>query len=97
VSVGSASPDVVAVEARKAHARGATTTLPSTTTTRQEPGLVPAARDRVVSLTERRLIDARDRTAAGEVHLPADGWPLPSVSQYDELLAHPPAAGTRGA
>ena len=51
----------------------------------------------MVSLTERRLIEARDRAAAGGADLPADGRPLPSVAQYDELLAHPPAAGTRGA
>jgi len=54
-------------------------------------------RDRVVSLTERRLVDARDRTPGDQVELPADGRPLPSVAMYDELLAHPPAAGTRGA
>ena len=36
---------------------------------------VPASGDRVVSLTERRLAE-----------LPADPRPLPSVSQYDELL-----------
>jgi len=29
--------------------------------------------------------------------LPADGRPLPSVAQYDELLAHPLAARTGGA
>jgi len=98
VSVGSANPDVVAVEARKAaHARGASTTLPTTLTpTDQETARVPAARDRVVSLTERRLVDARDGRT-GEVALPADGRPLPSVAQYDELLTHPPSTRTRGA
>jgi hypothetical protein len=50
------------------------------TTQRQgaEPAVaqpVPASGDRVVSLTERRLAE-----------LPADPRPLPSVSQYDELL-----------
>jgi len=58
-----------------------------------DPAPPPARRDRVASLTERRPVEARNR--AGE--LPADGRPLPSVAQYDELLAHPPAAGTRGA
>lgn len=98
VSVGSASPDVVAVEARKAaRARGDSTTVPPTMMSAdQHSERVPAARDRVVSLTERRLVDARDGRT-GEVALPTDGRPLPSVAQYDELLAHPPAAGTRGA
>lgn len=69
LGVGSVIVDVVAVEARKAgQARGATTT--------PQP---PAARERVVSLTERRLAE-----------LPADdGRPLPSVAPYDELLRMP--------
>lgn len=98
VLVGSASPDVVAVEARKAaHARGASATLPATlSSANQETTRVPAARDRVVSLTERRLVDARDGRTGG-LALPADSRPLPSVAQYDELLAHPPNTGTRGA
>ncbi|MDP9460814.1 MAG: IS21 family transposase [Actinomycetota bacterium] len=99
VSVGSTSPDVVAVEARKAaHARGASVTMPAAPAA-VEQHAAPAVPvwDRVVSLTERRLVDGRDRTAGDEVELPADGRPLPSVAQYDELLAHPPAAGTRGA
>lgn len=50
-----------------------------------------------MSLAERRLVDARDRAPGDQVELPADGRPLPSVAQYDELLARPPAAGTRGA
>ncbi len=99
VSVGSASPDVVAVEARKAaHARGASVTFPAAPAAVEQHAAPPAsARDRVVSLTQRRLVDARDRTAGDEVELPTDGRPLPSVAQYDELLAHPPAAGTQGA
>jgi len=92
---GSTSPDVVAVGARKAaQLRGATPTLGSPPATADVASpVVPARRERVASLTERRLIEARGR--AGE--LPADGRPVPSVAQYDELLAHPPAAGTRGA
>ena len=97
VSVGSANPDVVAVEARKAaHARGVTATLPGAAALGQQLPALPAVRDRVVSLTERRLVDARDRAGTGP-ELPADGRPLPSVAQYDELLTHPPAAGNQGA
>ena len=101
VAVGSTSPDVVAVEARKAaQLRGAAPTFGSPGAAAAEPSsVVPARRDRVASLTERRLVEARDRAAAGGQVLPADGRPLPSVAQYDELLAHPPAAeaGPRGA
>ncbi len=81
-----------------AHARGAGTIVSAAalTSADQETARVPAARDRVVSLTERRLVDARGGRTA-EVILPADGRPLPSVATYDELLAHPSAAGTRGA
>lgn len=96
VSVGSANPDVVAVEARKAaHARGASTTVATPLTSADEPSAtVPAARHRV-DLTERRLVDARNGRTV-EVVLPADGRPLTSVAQYG-LLAHPPAVRTRGA
>jgi transposase len=70
LSVGSTNPDVVAVEARKAaQARGA------------DAGSVPAPsprRERVVSLTERRLAE-----------LPGDDRPLPSVAGYDQLLTLP--------
>jgi len=95
VAVGSTSSDVVAVEARKAaQLHGTTPTFGAQgTVTDPAPPPAPGRRDRVASLTERRLVEARNR--AGE--LPADGRPLPSVTQYDELLAHPPAAGTRGA
>jgi len=95
--VGSANPDVVAVEARKAaHARGVTATLPAPAALGQQLPALPPGRDRVVSLTERRLVDARDR-AGTSLELPADGRPLLSVAQYDELLTHPPAAGNGGA
>jgi len=99
VSVGAASPDVVAVEARKAaHARGASVTTPAELTALEQQAPQSAVgRDRVVSLTERRLVDARDRTPGDQVELPADARPLPSVAKYDELLAHPPNTGTRGA
>lgn len=98
VSVGSASPDVVAVEAREAaRARGATANLLASLTAADREGPPTMPRDRVVSLTERRLVEARDRLAAGGPGLPADGRPLPSVAQYDELLTHLTAAKTQGA
>lgn len=66
LSVGSISADVVAVEARKTAQQRS-----------NEPGdaVVPPRRERVVSLTERRLAD-----------LPADDRPLSSVAAYDDLL-----------
>ena len=65
LSVGAANADVVAVEARKvAGQRGNGT-----------PVLPAASRERVVSLTERRL-----------AALPGDDRPLPSVAAYDQLL-----------
>ena len=65
LSVGAANADVVAVEARKvAGQRGNGT-----------PVLLAASRERVVSLTGRRL-----------AALPGDDRPLPSVAAYDQLL-----------
>ena len=65
LSVGAANADVVAVEARKvAGQRGSGT-----------PVLPAASRERVVSLTARRL-----------AALPGDDRPLPSVAAYDQLL-----------
>ncbi len=96
VALGAASADVVAVEARKsAQLRGASPTVGAPAVT-GDPAAAPAAparRDRVASLTERRLVAARTRADG----LPADGRPLPSVAQYDELLARPPEAGNGGA
>ena len=78
VPVGATSPDVVAVEARKIAAiRGPATT---TVTDADEP---PAGRERVISLTQRRLVDP----AAVIAGLPPDSHPLPNVDAYDELLA----------
>jgi transposase len=71
LSVGSASADVVAVEARKA--AGQRGSAPPVET-------VPSRRERVVSLTERRL-----------AALPGDGRPLPSVAAYDQLLGREPS------
>jgi hypothetical protein len=65
LSVGAADADVVAVEARKvAGQRGRGTAVPPA-----------ASRERVFSLTERRL-----------AALPGDDRPLPSVAAYDQLL-----------
>lgn len=80
LGVGAVSADVVAVEARR-HA---------TMSSGGGSGLDrhPVAREdvkvqRVVSLTQRRLMDP----AAVIAGLPPDTRPLPSVSAYDELLA----------
>jgi hypothetical protein len=71
LSVGSTSADVVAVEARKhAQHRGAATASAPDSSQRGQ---------RVVSLTERRLVEAMDQ-------LPADTRPVPSVAAYDDLL-----------
>lgn len=78
VAVGSASPDVVAVEAgRTAQLRGVSPTVgTSGAATGKAPAVVPAQRHRVASLTERRLVEARSRADG----LPADGRALPSVA-----------------
>jgi hypothetical protein len=67
LSVGSTNADVVAVEARKAAQQRGAPAAPETT--------MPP-RERVVSLTERRLAP-----------LPGEERPLPSVEPYDQLLA----------
>jgi transposase len=69
VSVGSVHADVVAVEARKAAQQRGAAAPPVEATPRGR---------RVVSLTERRLVDQSE--------LPGDDRPLPSVVAYDELL-----------
>ncbi|WP_346960338.1 IS21 family transposase [uncultured Arthrobacter sp.] len=79
LGVGAVSADVVAVEARR-HA----STIPAGGA---GPDRHPGAHDevsvqRVVSLTQRRLMDP-GAVIAG---LPPDTRPLPSVSGYDELL-----------
>ena len=91
VAVGGTTADVVAVEARKLARHRPDGSIPV-----EEP---PAAR-RVVSLTERRLLDP----AAVIAGLPADQRPLPSVDAYDELLHRRPitaadaaATATQGA
>lgn len=80
LGVGAVSADVVAVEARR-HA----SSIPSGGS---GPDRHPGAHDdvkvqRVVSLTQRRLMDP----AAVIAGLPPDTRPLPSVTAYDELLA----------
>lgn len=70
LTVGSVNADVVAVEARKAaQDRGAPA----------GPIAVTARGQRVVSLTERRLVEQMG-------DLPGDDRPLPSVAAYDDLL-----------
>jgi hypothetical protein len=81
VRVGATTADVVAIEARKAHDKR-----------KAQGDLAPAAprppsrAERIVSLTERRLISGRDE-------LPADTRSLPTVDHYDELLSRP-SSGT---
>ena len=87
--VGAVSADVVAVEAHR-HAAGLTA---GGSGSDRHPGAHAQVKvQRVVSLTQRRLMDP----AAVIAGLPPDSRPLPSVSAYDELLAkrteHP--AGT---
>ena len=89
LGVGAVSADVVAVEARR-HATASPGVGPVRTVI---PVLMTEVNvQRVVSLTQRRLMDP----AAVIAGLPPDTRPLPSVSAYDELLAkrteHP--AGT---
>ncbi|KNH14825.1 transposase [Arthrobacter sp. ZBG10] len=80
LEVGAVSADVVAVEAR----RHATTSSVGGSGSDRHPG---AREDvnvhRVVSLTQRRLMDP----AAVIAGLPPDTRPVPSISAYDELLA----------
>jgi transposase len=89
LGVGAVSADVVAVEAR----RHATVSPGGGSGPDRHPGAQGELKvQRVVSLTQRRLMDP----AAVIAGLPPDSRPLPSVGVYDELLAkraeHP--AGT---
>lgn len=89
LGVGAVSADVVAVEAR----RHATASVRGGPGSDRHPGAHAEEKvQRVVSLTQRRLMDP----AAVIAGLPPDSRPLPSVCAYDELLAkrseHP--AGT---
>jgi hypothetical protein len=68
LSIGSTNADVVAVEARKAASAHPVSAEPDATASR--------LRERVLSLTERRL-----------AALPVDDRSLPSVDHYDQLLA----------
>jgi hypothetical protein len=80
VSVGATTADVVAVEARKAYdIRKAQGNLLA-----PEP-VAPARSERVISLTERRLVAAKE--------LPPDTREVPSVQHYDELLTLPRPGG----
>ncbi|WP_091557587.1 IS21 family transposase [Arthrobacter sp. ok362] len=80
LGVGAVSADVVAVEAR----RHATISSRGGSGSDRHPGAHDEVNvQRVVSLTQRRLMDP----AAVIAGLPPDTRPLPSVSAYDELLA----------
>lgn len=80
LGVGAVSADVVAVEAR----RHATVASGGGSGSNRHPGAHDEVNvQRVVSLTQRRLMDP----AAVIAGLPPDTRPLPSVSTYDELLA----------
>lgn len=80
LGVGAVSADVVAVEARRC-----TSSIPgSGADPDRHPGAHAEAKvQRVVSLTQRRLMDP----AAVIAGLPPDTRPVPSVGVYDELLA----------
>lgn len=81
LGVGAVSADVVAVEAR----RHASSIPAGGSGSDRHPGAhVDVNVQRVVSLTQRRLMDP----AAVIAGLPPDVRPLPSVSAYDELLAN---------
>jgi hypothetical protein len=74
VAAGSASADVVAIEARK----HAATTSPGATGEALEPPAPQRSRTAVVTLGARL-----------QAALPSDTRPAPSVRGYDQLLAHP--------
>lgn len=80
LGVGAVSADVVAVEAR----RHASNIPAGGAGSDRHPGAHDETKtQRVVSLTQRRLMDP----AAVIAGLPPDTRPLPSVNAYDELLA----------
>lgn len=80
LGVGAVSADVVAVEAR----RHATMSSGGGSGSDRHPGAHDEVNvQRVVSLTQRRLMDP----AAVIAGLPPDTRPLPSIGVYDELLA----------
>jgi len=80
LGVGAVSADVVAVEARR-HASADTW---GGSQSDCHPGALAEVNvQRVVSLTQRRLMDP----AAAIAGLPPDTRPLPSIGAYDELLA----------
>ncbi len=86
LSVGSSSADVVAVEARKAVVAHRAAGGPMTAAA----AAASTSGERVVSLTERRLLEPRAEGRGGERQLPVDARPLPSVAHYDELLTRRP-------
>lgn len=90
LQVGAVSADVVAVEAR----RHATSSGGGSGSDRHPGAHAEVNVQRVVSLTQRRLMDP----AAVIAGLPPDSRSLPSVSVYDELLAkrsHPEGTASK--
>lgn len=77
VSVGGTTAEVVAIEARMAEdkRKAEGNLIPA-------PPQPPSRSDRVASLTERRLINAREEP-------PADTRSIPTAEHYDELLTRP--------
>ncbi|WP_307356774.1 IS21 family transposase [Pseudarthrobacter niigatensis] len=94
LSVGAVSGDVVAVEARRHAASVLAETAGGSDSDRRSGARDEVKVQRVVSLTQRRLMDP----AAVIAGLPQDKRPLPTVTIYDELLAKrtptPAPAGT---
>ncbi|MGW4095166.1 IS21 family transposase [Nocardia sp. NPDC004750] len=89
LEVGAVNADVVAVEARR---HGAVGSVGGAATGRHRIGHGVRREQRVVSLTQRRLMDP----AAIIAGLPPDPRPLPTVTAYDDLLVRrtPVAAPT---
>lgn len=94
LSVGAVSADVVAVEARRHAASVPAVTAGGSGSDRHPVARVEVKVQRVVSLTQRRLMDP----AAVIAGVPQDKRPLPTIAIYDELLAKrtqtPASAGT---
>ncbi|WP_264671192.1 IS21 family transposase [Arthrobacter sp. VKM Ac-2550] len=92
LGVGAVSADVVAVEARR---NASVSSGGGAGSDRHRGAHAEVKVHRVVSLTQRRLMDP-DAVIAG---LPPDARPLPSVSAYDELLArrteHPAGSASK--
>lgn len=85
LAAGSVSPDVVAIEARKAAATIESTVDSAMLTANGKPVVTRRSPSRLVTLPARR--NARQ--------LPADARPAPSVADYDQLLTATAYSGSR--